>query len=143
MLRSPNRYALVEAAIPKQDQSQNIKPARKDRSMMLVGGCLCGEVRFEADPPDLPIGYCHCVICRPANIAAFISRVGIARGDFHWTAGEQKITSYESSFGALRHFCSVCGSYLGDERSAPARFVVRLTALDDDLTLEPTVASDR
>jgi hypothetical protein len=110
--------------------------------MKLVGGCLCGEVRFAADPPDLPVGYCNCVVCRRANIAAFISRVGIARADFHWTAGEQKITSYESSFGTLRRFCSICGSYLGDERSTPERFVVRLTALDDDLTVELTVASD-
>jgi ADP-ribosyl-[dinitrogen reductase] hydrolase len=108
--------------------------------MKLVGGCLCGKVRFEADRPDLLIGHCQCVICRRANTAAFISTIGILRGDFRWTAGEQHVTSYKSSIGKLRHFCSLCGSYLGDERSTPARFVVRLTALDDDQTIKPTIA---
>jgi hypothetical protein len=108
--------------------------------MKIVGGCLCGEVRFEADRPDLPIGHCQCVICRQANTAAFISTIGILRGNFRWTAGEHHVTSYESPIGKLRHFCSVCGSYLGDERSTPTRFVVRLTALDDDLTIKPTIA---
>ena len=103
--------------------------------MKLVGGCLCGEVRFEIDPPDLPTGHCQCVVCREANTAAFISTVGILRGDIHWTRGEQKVTPYKSSNGGLRHFCSACGSYLGDERSSPTRFLVRLTALDDDLLI--------
>jgi hypothetical protein len=53
---------------------------------------------------------------------------------------EHRVTSYEASIDKLRHFCSVCGSYLGDGRSTPARFVVRLTALDDDQTIKQTIA---
>ena len=108
--------------------------------MKLVGGCLRGEVRIELEPPDLPVGHCRCVVCREANTVSFVSTVGILRDDFQWTRGEQKITSYKSVNGGLRRFCSACGSYLGDERSGPARFVVRLTALDDNLMTEPTTA---
>jgi ADP-ribosyl-[dinitrogen reductase] hydrolase len=110
--------------------------------MKLTGGCLCGEVRFDADPPDLPGGLCQCVICHQVNTAAFISTIGILPGNFRWTTGERHVTSYKSSTGGLRHFCSICGSYLGDERSSPARFVVRLTALDDDPTVNSAIALD-
>lgn len=105
--------------------------------MKLTGSCLCGEVQFEAGRPDPPIGHCQCAICRQANTISFISTVGILPDNFRWTSGEQSVTSYEWSIGKLRHFCSVCGSYLADERLTPGRFIVRLTALDDDLTIEP------
>jgi hypothetical protein len=28
------------------------------------GGCLCGGVRFEVDPPFIRVGHCHCSRCR-------------------------------------------------------------------------------
>ena len=37
----------------------------------------------------------------------------VTPGEFHWTEGENLIARYESSLGAFRIFCKVCGSNLG------------------------------
>ena|ERR1700738_2977446 len=80
--------------------------------MSLRGSCLCKAVCYEVDQLDMPIGHCHCATCRKAHAAAFASTAGVMRDQFRWTAGEEKLSAYESSPGKLRRFCSVCGTQL-------------------------------
>ena len=88
--------------------------------MSLRGSCLCKAVCYEVDQLDMPIGHCHCVTCRKAHAAAFASTAGVMRDQFRWTAGEEKLSAYESSPGKLRRFCSVCGTQLIAERPTQA-----------------------
>jgi hypothetical protein len=105
--------------------------------MNFTGSCLCGAVRYQLDPPQLPFGHCQCAICFKANLTAFVSTVGLKRSRFRWTAGASKLSAYEESSGKRRRFCSTCGSHLIDEKWDPPRVIVQLPTLDDDAGANP------
>lgn len=98
----------------------------------LKGSCLCGVVGYEIDQIDMPIANCHCRTCRKAHAAAFVSTAGVKREHFRWLKGKEKLTSFESSLGKLRHFCSLCGSHLMAERPAQSHVIVRVATLNED-----------
>jgi len=105
----------------------------------MKGSCLCGAVEYEVDQLDTPIAHCHCKTCRKAHAAVFASTAGVKREHFRWLKGEQKLTTFESSPGKLRHFCSVCGSHLVAERPAQALVIVRVATLDEDPGCTPAM----
>ncbi len=75
-----------------------------------LGGCLCGEVRFEVRGPLRDVVNCHCSMCQRLH------------GNFgpHTKARKVNITVtkdnglkwYKTSSIARRGFCSECGSSL-------------------------------
>jgi hypothetical protein len=99
----------------------------------MKGSCLCGAVVYEIDRLNRPILHCHCTTCRKAHAAAFTSTAGVKREHFRWLRGEEKLSSFESSPGKRRYFCSVCGSHLVASRETQAHVVVlRVATLDED-----------
>jgi len=107
--------------------------------MSLRGSCLCKAVCYEVDQLDMPIGHRHCVTCRKAHAAAFASTTGVMRDQFRWTAGEEKLSAYESSPGKLRRFCSVCGTQLIAERPSQPHIILRVATLDEDPGVTPAM----
>lgn len=105
----------------------------------LLGSCLCKAVQYRVERLDMPIGHCHCQTCRKAHAAAYASTAGVMREHFQWTQGQERLSSYESSPGKLRHFCSVCGSHLLAERPAQPHVILRVATLDDDPGQTPQV----
>lgn len=103
----------------------------------LHGSCLCKAIEYELDCLDMPISHCHCQTCRKAHAAAFASTAGVMREHFRWTKGEDRLSSFESSPGKLRHFCSACGSHLMAERLAQPHVIVRVATLDVDPNMTP------
>jgi hypothetical protein len=102
------------------------------------GSCLCGGVKFVITGPLLRPLNCHCSMCRKAHSAAFRSRAGVARADFHYVSGEDLVHRYESSPGTWRCFCGRCGSRLQSEFADPAEPLgVPLGLLDDDPEIAP------
>ena len=83
------------------------------KSKSISGGCLCGGIRYEIAGEITSAGNCHCTMCRQQSGGAFTTAGFVAPGEFHWTEGEDLIARYESSPGAFRIFCKVCGSNLG------------------------------
>ncbi|MBB3215764.1 hypothetical protein FHW72_000810 [Ochrobactrum sp. RC6B] len=77
----------------------------------VTGGCLCGNIRFEAAGQPYRVGICHCLDCRKHHGALFH-----ASAIFPETA-----VTVEGETGdyAGRHFCPRCGSsvfgHSGDE----------------------------
>lgn len=68
----------------------------------VTGGCLCGEVRFDATGSPLRVGVCHCMDCRKHHGAVF-----------HASAiFPQDAVSIEGELGQYkgRYFCPRCGS---------------------------------
>jgi hypothetical protein len=98
----------------------------------MKGSCLCGAVEYEVDSIDMPIINCHCITCRKAHAAVASSSAGVQRVHFRWLKGQSKISTFESSPGKLRHFCSVCGSHLVAERPNQPHVIVRVATLDED-----------
>jgi len=105
----------------------------------MKGSCLCGAVAYEIDRLDMPIGHCHCRICRKAHAAMFASTAGVKREHFRWTKGEEKLNTFESSPGKLRRFCSVCGSQLVADRPAQSHVMLRVATLDEDPGSRPAM----
>jgi hypothetical protein len=74
------------------------------------GSCLCGSFQFEIVGPIGDVRLCHCELCRRANGSAYSANARIPLSRFRVIREAKPISSYESSFGARKHFCSVCGS---------------------------------
>jgi hypothetical protein len=76
----------------------------------LMGGCLCGAVRYRLDSKPFDAGYCHCRICQRASGAAFLAFATVPVADFNVTQG--RIANYRSSDLGSRGRCKDCGTQL-------------------------------
>jgi hypothetical protein len=104
---------------------------------MLAGGCLCGDVRYEADGPPLGSAICHCRICQQAHGAPMVAFITVNRSAFRLTSGEPK--AYASSDHGTRRFCGRCGTQLFFEDSRyPEEFDIATATLDDPSAAPPT-----
>ena len=104
----------------------------------LRGGCLCGGVRFEVTGPFLRAGHCHCSRCRRHSGAAVLTQGRVLRGDFRLLAGEELIRVYRPGDGAVKAFCSACGSSLfGGTWPEGPEVSIRLGAIDGDPGIRP------
>jgi|SRR5687767_15105906 hypothetical protein len=102
------------------------------------GSCLCGSIEYEAAVVG-PIAHCHCRTCRKAHAAAFASTARVDRGHFRWLKGEEQLSSFESSPGKQRYFCSRCGSHLVAERAGQAHLILRVATLNEDPGTRPSM----
>lgn len=74
----------------------------------LLGGCLCGAVRFESKEPPTRGYYCHCTKCQKAYGGLFSATVRVPGSGFRFTKGNPKY--YRATTVAKRGFCAECGS---------------------------------
>ena len=102
------------------------------------GSCLCGGVRFEVTRPFCRANHCHCSRCRKHSGSSGLTQGRVARDGFRLLAGAELIRVFRPDGGAVKAFCSVCGSSLfggswpdGDEVS------IRLGSLDGDPGIRP------
>lgn len=66
------------------------------------GGCLCGDIRFEASGEPYRVGLCHCLDCRKHHGALFYAAA-------IFPEAAVTIVGKTREF-AGRHFCPRCGS---------------------------------
>jgi hypothetical protein len=99
------------------------------------GGCLCGDVRYEARDP-IDAGYCHCRLCQRSSGAPVLAWASFPTISFSITQGEPR--SYSSSPKGLRQFCASCGTQIVFRGSAtPQQIDVNIASLDDPTSIEP------
>lgn len=103
----------------------------------MKGSCLCGAIEYEVDQLDTPIQHCACLTCQKAHAAAFNTGAGVKREHFRWLKGENMLSSYESTPGKRRFFCSQCGSQLVADKEGYPFLVLRVATLDDDPGVQP------
>jgi hypothetical protein len=104
---------------------------------MLTGGCLCGEVRYEADGVPFHKTVCHCSMCRRASGAPTVAWFSVPRGELRWMRGGPQ--HYRSSAQATRGFCVRCGTALTYENDAyPDEIDITTCSLDDPELVPPT-----
>ena len=104
----------------------------------LTGSCLCGGVRFEVTAPFLRASHCHCSRCRKHSGAAVLTHGRVPREGFTLLAGEELIRVFRPDGGAVKAFCSVCGSSLfGGTWPEGPEVSIRLGALDGDPGIRP------
>lgn len=78
----------------------------------MVGGCLCGRVRFAARGPSLFSCHCHCHWCRRAHGAAFVTWLGMREDAVELTQGGDAVRWYSATPQSRRGFCDTCGTTL-------------------------------
>ncbi len=77
---------------------------------MHSGSCLCGAVSFRLLSEPKAVTNCHCRMCQKQHGAAFATYASVPRSDLEYLAGQELLTSYNSSASVVRKFCGVCGS---------------------------------
>ena len=107
---------------------------------IIVGGCLCGTVRYEVQPPTLFCAHCHCRWCRRAHGAAFVTWFGVPEERFRLTAGAEHLRWYQSSKRSRRGFCRTCGTtLLFASTSSPGEMHIALATADTPIDREPAL----
>lgn len=102
--------------------------------MARLGGCRCGQVRFEITAPPLITMACHCTGCQRMTSSAFSLSVLVPSAGFAVTQGEPVIGGLH---GETRHFfCPHCMSWMFT-RPEDAFVNVRTTLLDEFGDLDP------
>ena len=79
-------------------------------SARINGACLCGAVRWSYDRSATSMLHCHCSTCRKHHGTLFATVVSGPLTTFHWRAGTERISTWQSSEQGRRSFCSRCGS---------------------------------
>jgi hypothetical protein len=84
------------------------KPAK-----VYTGGCLCGDIRFEAiGPLDKP-HTCSCRLCQRATGALTATWVESPSQRLRWVGPGGAPATWRSSGYSSRAFCAKCGGSLG------------------------------
>jgi hypothetical protein len=103
----------------------------------IVGGCLCGNMRYTLRGTPLSGLICHCLSCRRAAGAQSVAWLIFRSRDFSLICGEP--TSYRSSDEVSRTFCGQCGTTLTYRNDwDPDLVFVTAASLDDPEEFPPT-----
>ncbi len=105
---------------------------------MIRGSCICGAVRFEIDEVRA-LTHCHCSNCRKLSGAAFASYAHVDADKFRFVSGEDMTVTYESTPGAFRHRCKVCGCPTPGRAPYLTTISIPAGLLDDDPSVRPSL----
>ncbi|MEJ2021243.1 MAG: GFA family protein [Maritimibacter sp.] len=107
--------------------------------MKRLGGCACGEIRFEVTEDFLGSGACHCTDCQKLS-GGGANYVALAqKGSVKLLQGEPKRFQKPGASGGIvaRAFCPSCGTPLWSEPAHEPFIPVKVGALDDSSDLAP------
>lgn len=104
---------------------------------VFTGGCLCGDIRYEARGEPTGVNHCHCVQCQRASGAAMATWATWLAADVRFVKGRP--TEFASSPGARRGFCAKCGSTLSwrAAEGTPPEIDLAAGSLDDPNPITP------
>ena len=99
-----------------------------------AGGCLCGEVRFEASGAPSRVVLCHCSMCRQHTGAPFV--VLAVYGPEQVTVQGETL-DYRSSAKVLRRRCALCGGQFLIESERSGDLEIYSGSFDDPAPFLP------
>ena len=117
------------------------RPTAPAEAGLMLGGCLCGAIAFEADAGEAILARnCHCSRCRAHTGAAHASNLFVPIGALRFRRGEELRTIWKlpqaDRFASA--FCSRCGSIAPRPLEALGRYLVPMGALDTDPGMTPS-----
>ncbi len=102
----------------------------------LLGGCLCGRIRYRVLHVPIDAGYCHCRLCQHSAGAPVQAWATVARDSFEYSQG--KPTHFASGAHSRREFCRHCGTQLlFCSEAEPATLDFTLASLDHPDRIAP------
>lgn len=121
----------------KAETVQGTQPsARHLNRILLMGGCHCRAIRYQAEGFPFDADYCHCLSCQKTIGAAFGAWMDFKFEQITWLSGAP--TLYHSSKAIVRGFCPQCGtslSYASIEH--PQYLTLSIATLDDANQVQP------
>lgn len=99
------------------------------------GGCLCGNIRFEAEGEPSSVSTCHCRTCQKAAGGDSVAWVEFPVGAVKWLGGTGAV--YNSSTSVERTFCPDCGTSLTYQNGAHS-IDLTLACFDNPESFTPT-----
>lgn len=109
-------------------------------SQRLSGSCLCGAVRYSADPTKTLHYLCHCGDCRRYGGSAGHYAIVVASTELT-VEGEPRVWTKVADSGreVARHFCGDCGGHLFTSPWPEAtRYSIKAGTLDNPSAYKPT-----
>lgn len=110
--------------------------------MTITGGCLCGQLRYEARGTSSGMGFCYCADCRKASGSGFIPFMGFAAADLTITGRAHQFHSPAMLGGrATRNSCPDCGGLVfGGIHGVHDSHTIYAGSLDDPAQFHPAIA---
>lgn len=109
---------------------------------IFTGGCLCGQLRYEAQGEPAWTGLCYCADCRRASGSGFIPFMGYPASAVR-ISGETRQSRSPAFRGgeSVRSHCAACGSLVfGGEPGRDDWHTLYAGSLDDPTGFEPQIA---
>jgi hypothetical protein len=103
----------------------------EEQSLGKLGGCRCGQVRFEAKPPVLLTMACHCKGCQRMTASAFSLSEMYAGANFELLSGSPVQDGMKAS--SVHYVCPECSCWVYTKVSSTIGDFnnVRATMFDD------------
>ena len=78
-----------------------------EKGEVVVGGCYCGQVRYQSTEPAFGLTFCYCTTCQLLHGAPFAAWTNVPKLGLTWIEDKGLV---EASFSdlATRTFCSNC-----------------------------------
>ena len=105
----------------------------------IVGGCLCGNIRYTCEAEPTMMAICHCKNCQKQTSTTFSILVAVPKGSLN-IEGELSAYNDQGSSGqaVIRKFCGKCGSpILSDVAALPTMDFLKAGTLGDTSWLKP------
>jgi len=109
---------------------------------MRIGGCQCGEVRYESVGDPLALYVCHCRECQKQSASAFGMSLEVPRAGFRLTRGASKFWTRGTDSGRRLKcaFCPNCGSRLWHELESPSETItIKAGSLDEPVDISTAI----
>ena len=108
----------------------------------ITGGCLCGQVRYEARGEPGGMGFCYCADCRKASGSGFIPFMGFPASVLTITGRTHQFHSPAlGGSTATRNSCPDCGGLVfGGIHGVHDSHTIYAGSLDDPSQFRPTLA---
>lgn len=106
----------------------------------IVGGCLCGAVRYSSEAEPALVAVCHCADCQKQTSSAFSILVAVPKGTLRLEGRELAVFEGVGETGqpVFRRFCPQCGSpVVSHVAAAPELEWIKAGTLDDPSWFEP------
>ena len=107
----------------------------------IVGGCLCGKIRYTSTAEPVMTAVCHCKNCQKQAGTAFSVIVAVPKPTLAVTGPLKTYNEVGSSGKSVRrNFCPECGSPITtDVEVMPDLVFIKAGTLDDTSALAPTM----
>jgi len=111
-----------------------------DGQLRLLGGCLCGAVRYQIEGAPLFVRQCCCRDCQKATGTGHTTIIGLRKSQLSVIGVTKSYSNAGASGGSVsRHFCPICAGRLYTSGTLPGEVVlVQAGSLDDPNQVQPS-----